>query len=304
MNKSLKIDNMDAKASSLPLDPMADDSMATQQQPDDANKKNNTGVAAAVTGAAAAGAGAAGYYAYNAMTDSDVEIDGIIAEDEEILEEEPVDEIGMAAVETPAATVQQTTGANTAPVQQTTGGNTAPAQTHTGNETPVQQIEVPVEQPVEPKVETPSEEIIEEEIVEIPEDPVINPQIEVSDPDEIAEALIAVEEIDENDFDGTQPFAFTDIDTVYDIDGNATVEARYIDENGQAGVMIDLDGDGVFDILEEDGGAVYQVNDESFLTVGDAEYDVESGYIAYDESQDTMIDDDPTDDIIDSEDFA
>lgn len=294
---------MDTKASSLPLDPMADDSMAAQQ-PEDSNKKNNSAVAAGVTGAAAAGAAAAGYYAYNAVTGSDdIEIDGIIVEDDEILEEEPVDEIGVAAAESPATTVQQTTGAPAAPVQHTTGGNTAPTETQTGNQTPVQSIETPVEQPVETQVETPAEEVIEE-IVEIPEDPVINPQIEVSDPDEIAEALIAVEEIDENDFDGTQPFSFTDIDTVYDIDGNATVEARYIDESGQTGVMIDLDGDGVFDILEEDGGAVYRVDDESFLTVGDAEYDVESGYIAYDESQDSMIDDDPTGDIIDSEDFA
>ncbi|MDE6288219.1 MAG: hypothetical protein K2M00_05495, partial [Muribaculaceae bacterium] len=202
---------------------------------------------------------------------------------------------------------QTTAGAPATVQQQTTGGNTAPAQPRTGNETPVQQVEVPVEQPVEQPVEIQVENPVEqpvEQIVEVPEDPVINPQIEVSDPDEIAEALIAVEEIDENDFDGTQPFAFTDVDTVYDIDGNATVEARYIDEEGQTGVMIDLDGDGIFDILEEDGGGVYRIDDESFLTVGDAELDAETGYIAYDESQDTMIDDDPMDDIIDSEDFA
>ncbi len=303
---------MDSKASSLPLDPMADDTPATQQQPDNANKKSNTGVAAAATGAAAAGAGAAAYYAYNAMTGSDTaDIDAIIVEDDEILEEEPVDEIEVAATGNHEATAQQqATVAGETPVQHTTGGNTAPTQTQVGTETPAQNIETPVEQPVEtptePVIETPGEEKIEEieETVEYPADPVINPQIEVSDPDEIAEALIAVEEIDENDFDGTQPFAFTDVETVYDIDGNATVEARYIDEDGQTGVMIDLDGDGVFDILEEDGGAIYQVNSEGFLTVGDAELDAETGYIAYDEDLDSMIDDDPTDDIIDSEDFA
>lgn len=68
--------------------------------------------------------------------------------------------------------------------------------------------------------------------------------------------------------------------------------------------MVDLDGDGVFDILNYDSGATYIVDDQSFLTVGDAEYDVESGYIAYNEDEDVMIDDDASIDIIDTDDLG
>ncbi len=130
-------------------------------------------------------------------------------------------------------------------------------------------------------------------------------QIEVPEnPDEIADAIISVEEVDPNDYDGDQPYEFTDVETVYDIEGNETTQASYIDMDGETGVMIDNDGDGIFDMISTDAGVYYAVEDDSFLTVADAEFDAEEGYIAYDEDEDFDIEDDPMDDIIDSTDFA
>ncbi|MCM1032763.1 MAG: hypothetical protein NC405_03305 [Odoribacter sp.] len=292
----------------------------SQEQPRDPQKNNTTAAAAGVTGVAAAGLGAAGIYAYNEYNKSADEELEIILDDEELLED-PNDEVEVEIEHNPA--VSHNTSVNRtstgAPQETTTTPpsthqtQTPPAHTPGTPATPINQTtEPPVEQPTTPTSPTSPTQPVEQPVnppVEQPVepiDPVVNPQIEVAeDPDDIAEALISVEEIDPEDFDGTQPFAFTSVETVYDIDGNATTSAEYIDQNGMTGVMVDLDGDGVFDILTEDTGAMYTIEDsETFLTVGDAEYDVETGYIAYDENQDTMIDDDPMDDIIDTEDFA
>ncbi|MDO4320624.1 MAG: hypothetical protein Q4C34_08615, partial [Bacteroidales bacterium] len=130
------------------------------------------------------------------------------------------------------------------------------------------------------------------------------PQIDVvENPDDIADAIIAGEEIDPEDLDSEGEFNFTEVETVYDINGNETIEARYIDSEGNTGTMVDLDGDGLFDQWRpDDGGIIVPANEGSFLTVSDAEADAKEGYLAYDENLDPGLDEDIEADIIDDTD--
>lgn len=291
-----------------PTIPFGSQSMSEGAQQDNSGKSNAT-AAAVATGAAAAAVGAAGYYAYTQVSDdlADDEVPVVEAEVEadseveaEVVSAEPAANAGTDVhTSTPAATAGNGAAhpsAPSAPAAPAAGAGNAPA-------TPVVNAD-----PAKPVV--PAEPVVDDDPVVEPEpvvepDPIVNPQIDVNEnPDEIADALIAVEEIDPNDIDGAQPFTCTDLDTVYDIYGNATTQAGYIAEDGTSGVLIDLDNDGVFDQLTDDQSGIVYVVDDTFLTVGDAEFDVESGYIAYNEEQDSMIDDDPMDDIIDTEDLA
>lgn len=263
----------------------------TNERSDKSNKQsNNTAAAVAATAATGAAAGAAGTYAYEKLT-----ADKTLVLDDNLDDiEQPVTQ-PAAEVATENQTVAEPTATHTAahvaqPEQQ-------PVATTT--EHPTQPVEQPV-QPVQPVVERPVEEIHEP-------DTVIDPQIEVAEnPDDIADAIIAVDEVDAQDYDGDAPFSFTgNIEKVYDINGNETTQARYIDAEGMQGVMVDLDGDGVFDIIRPDeGGSFFVDEDQGFLTVADAECETEEGYVAYDETHDFEVNDDVMADVIDSEDFA
>lgn len=279
----------------------------------DNSGKSNTTAAAVATGAAAAAVGAAGYYAYAQISDDmvDDEVPVVEAEVEaeadteieaEVVSAEPAVNAGTDVhISTPAAgNGASHPAAPAAPAAGTGAG--------TGNAPAAPTAPAVNVDPVEPVV--PASPAVDDEPVAEPEpvvepDPIVNPQIDVNEnPDEIADALIAVEEIDPDDIDGVQPFTCTDIDTVYDIYGNATTQAGYIADDGTSGVLIDLDNDGIFDQLTDDQSGIVYAVDDTFLTVADAEFDIESGYIAYNEEQDAMIDDDPMDDIIDTEDLA
>lgn len=291
---------------------------AQDQQPN--NGKSNTAAAAVATGAAAAAVGAAGYYAYTQMAGDEEVIDAIVVDDEEEVDTEIVDS------DDPALSLNMKVGIDTV-----TGGSRNTTGTHTGTHTdtgtatdpgagtqqPIQGTDPGTGTPTDPgtgtvtnpgtgTVTNPGTGGTTVQDPPAPVDPVVDPQIDVHEnPDDIADALIAVDEVDPDDIDGAAPFTFTDVDTVYDIYGNATTQAHYYADDGSTGVMIDLDGDGVFDEFTDDAsGTTYAVNDDTFFTVGDAELDADTGYIAYNEDQDTMIDDDPMDDIIDSGDFA
>lgn len=295
---------------------------AQDQQPN--NGKSNTAAAAVATGAAAAAVGAAGYYAYTQMAGDEEVIDAIGVDDEEEVDTEIVDS------DDPALSLDMKVGIDTV-----TGGARNTTGTHTGTGTatdpgagtrqPIQGTDPGTGTTTDPGTGTvtnpgtgtvtnpgtggttdPGTGGTTVQDPPAPVDPVVDPQIDVHEnPDDIADALIAVDEVDPDDIDGAAPFTFTDVDTVYDIYGNATTQAHYYADDGSTGVMIDLDGDGVFDEFTDDAsGTTYAVNDDTFFTVGDAELDADTGYIAYNEDQDTMIDDDPMDDIIDSGDFA
>ena len=295
---------------------------AQDQQPN--NGKSNTAAAAVATGAAAAAVGAAGYYAYTQMAGDEEVIDAIVVDDEEEVDTEIVDS------DDPALSLNMKVGIDTVTGgSRNTTGNTVGTHTGTGTQTDPTtgtQTDPTTGTQTDPTTGTQTGPGTGTQTgpgtgtqtgpgtggtgtvqdPPAPADPVVDPQIDVHEnPDDIADALIAVDEVDPDDIDSAAPFTFTDVDTVYDIYGNATTQAHYYADDGSTGVMIDLDGDGVFDEFTDDAsGTTYAVNDDTFFTVGDAELDADTGYIAYNEDQDTMIDDDPMDDIIDSGDFA
>lgn len=328
---------MSTHDATLPFGQQSQPEAAQDQQQN--SGKSSTVAAAVATGAAAAAAGAAGYYAYTQMADDAEVIDAIVVDDD--TEDVDTEEIDTEIVSTGdsglnisvnadinathtgrTATGHGTgthgTGSTTQPVTGTDPSTGTGAVQGTVPGTGTQQTTTPgtgTQQTTTPGTGTATDPGTHTDPATggttvqdppVPADPVVNPQIDVHEnPDDIADALIAVDEVDPDDIDGAAPFTFTDVDTVYDIYGNATTQAHYYGDDGTTGVMIDLDGDGVFDHLTDDAtGTMYVVNDDNFLTVGDAQLDADSGYIAYNEDQDTMIDDDPMDDIIDSDDFA
>lgn len=259
----------------------------TNYRSDKSNKQsNNTAAAVAATAATGAAAGAAGTYAYEKLTaDKNLVLDDNLDDIEQ-----PAEPVAEVPTETPE--VAEPTATHTA------AHTAAPSTTHIA-----QPVEQPIEQPVQP-----AQPVVEQPVGEIREpDTVIDPQIEVAEnPDDIADAIIAVDEVDAQDYDGDAPFSFTgNVEKVYDINGNETTQARYIDAEGMQGVMVDLDGDGVFDIIRPDEGGSFFVDEkQGFLTVADAECETEEGYVAYDETHDFEVNDDVMADVIDSEDFA
>ena len=252
------------------------DPAAEATQPKNKGNKSNVGVAAAATAAAGAGVGAAGVWAVNQANDAE-EIDGI-----EIQEAENV-----GAHRTPTDNGQDPTttpGDNT-----TTPGATAPGVNPVATPSTPGETTTPVN-PTTPPAETPVE---------------VDPQVTVSDPGEIADAIIAGEEVDPNDLDGVSMLEFTDVEVVYDIEGNATTQATFIDYEGDMGVAVDLDGDGILDVAVYDDPQYgsYDINGAGF-TVAQAQEQAEDGYLAYDETTDNVDVEIDDQDIIITDDLA
>ena len=98
---------------------------------------------------------------------------------------------------------------------------------------------------------------------------------------------------------------FTDVEVVYDIEGNATTQATFIDYEGDMGVAVDVDGDGVFDVAtyNDPQYGAYDIN-ELGITVAQAEEQAEEGYLAYDENTDNIDIEIDDQDIIITDDLA
>lgn len=104
-----------------------------------------------------------------------------------------------------------------------------------------------------------------------------NPQIaqisdEVeTDPDHIAEAIIAGEEIDPNDVEIDSLVTIQGIGTVQDEDGTEYHAATFIDPEGNELVMVDIDGDHNFDtVTTTDLQESARLDPEVNITVDDA----------------------------------
>lgn len=93
---------------------------------------------------------------------------------------------------------------------------------------------------------------------------------EVVDPELIADAIIAGEEVDPYDMDMAEVVNFDEIGTVYTVDGESYTAALFHDENGEQYVMVDVDDDDVFDIISTTEGEVVELYAGN-LTVEDAE---------------------------------
>lgn len=132
----------------------------------------------------------------------------------------------------------------------------------------------------------------EQEIVELPE-------IE-ENPDDVVDEILAVEEIDPSDIDGMEVFQFNELTTVYTVDGQELTAATFQMDNGFEGMIVDVDGDGVFDDMATLDG--YSVGQAPLLTVDDVEMELNPSteYLAQNDDIDhTLTDDTYMDDMID-----
>jgi hypothetical protein len=108
------------------------------------------------------------------------------------------------------------------------------------------------------------------------------------DPNEIAVAIISGEQVDPNDIDLANVVNFDEIGTVYTVDGESHTAAVFHDNEGNQLMMVDVDGDDVFDLVYDDSGnAIAEMS--SKLTVEDAQIGIanEGTYIAHDPSSHT-----------------
>lgn len=100
-------------------------------------------------------------------------------------------------------------------------------------------------------------------------------------PDEIADAIIAEDQIDPNDIDMADVFNFNEIGTVYTVEGESYTMATYHDADGNEMNMVDIDGNGYFDlVLDENLVAVSEIDE--VVSVSDVEVATspDSGYLA------------------------
>lgn len=111
-------------------------------------------------------------------------------------------------------------------------------------------------------------------------------QQEEEDPDEIAEAIIAEEEIDPDDLDMANVVTFDDIQELNTPDGQTYTAAQLHDNAGNSLQMIDVDGDNTFDVLADGEGNLLVDDNGNYiaagnLTVDDAEENISSGDVDY-----------------------
>ncbi len=104
---------------------------------------------------------------------------------------------------------------------------------------------------------------------------------DVTATNDVAEAILAADEVDPADFDMAEVISFDEIGTVYTVDGEGYTGASFHDAAGNQLMMVDVDGDEVFDILTDmDGNSLLDENGDMLaagdLTVGDAELGIYS----------------------------
>ncbi|MCM1021941.1 MAG: hypothetical protein NC343_06745 [Muribaculum sp.] len=121
----------------------------------------------------------------------------------------------------------------------------------------------------EPIVEEPTvDEPIVDEVVE-PEQPVEPTYEDPVNPDEIAEAIISEEQIDPNDIDAAEIINFNEIGVVYTVEGDVYTAASFHDPEGNELMMVDVDGDDIFDVITTPEGDI--IAEANGMTVSDAE---------------------------------
>lgn len=106
-------------------------------------------------------------------------------------------------------------------------------------------------------------------------------------PDDVADAIIAEEEIDPNDIDMADVVNFEEIGTVYNVDGSSYTAATFSDPDGNQLVMVDIDGDNTFDVIQDPETGAQLCDSEGNvispnLTTDDAEIAIDdtTGYLA------------------------
>lgn len=249
------------------------------------NSKENLGQQAAAAGIGAM-AGGLGGWAANAMTHDSVEAE-VVEEEVEVQAEEPV--AAQAASHTASTAAAQPTSGQSA-AQTIVDNNNAAQNTGTVTSEPTNTTGT-----IETEPEKPTEQVNVDEIeIQVEE-------IDLSADDE-ADAIIASTEIDSADINADDKVVFDNIGTVYTLDGEAYSAATFhFDGEEEQFVMVDVDGDEVFDIITDEN-FTQEIATPFDFTYGDAEQQLSAedpNYMAAAENDVTLPDDiDYTDDII------
>lgn len=251
------------------------------------NSKENLGQQAAAAGIGAMAGGLAGWAA-NAMTHDVPDPEAEEEEIEVVAEEQPA---APAAAATAHQTAPQTSGQSAAqaiadnnPAQNAGNGSSSSAEPQTqSNAGHSQQQQQPAEQ-------------VNVEDIEIQVE-----EIDLSADDE-ADAIIASTEIDSADINADEKVVFDNIGTVYTLDGESYSAATFHFEGDEEQfVMVDVDGDEVFDIITDEN-FTQEIATPFDFSYGDAEQQLSAedpNYMAAAENDLTMPDGiDYTDDII------
>lgn len=139
------------------------------------------------------------------------------------------------------------------------------------------------------------------EVVQNPETPQdATPEMpEEVNPDDIAQAIIAGEEIDPNDINAADVLDIAEVGTVYGADGEEYNSAYATDINGNDIVMVDVDGDSEYDVVTDVEGNLLACGDTGVNT-SDAELNlnIDAHYMAADMNGDMVAPESMMDDII------
>lgn len=109
-------------------------------------------------------------------------------------------------------------------------------------------------------------------------------------PDEIADAIIAEDQIDPDDIDMADVFDFSEIGTVYTVEGESYTMATFHDADGNEMNMVDIDGNGYFDlVLDENLVAVSEINEVVSVSDVEAAINHGSGYLAADTNEEPSL---------------
>ncbi len=188
-----------------------------------------------------------------------------------------------------ASDQQETEVTENQPIQEQVQTETTTQQSVETTETPVEEVEVPiveVEEPVQQVEPSKPTEGEEEEAQPTQEQVTIEEPV---NPDEIADAIIAEEQIDPNDIDAEEIINFQEIGTVYTVTGESYTAAAFSDPTGEELLMVDVDGDEIFDVITDPmGNVLAQANG---MTVSDAETMINDTptYLAHSDAEDAEL---------------
>lgn len=223
------------------------------------NKKNFATHAAAAAGAA--GLGVAGATFVNHMNDeveevAEENVDSTAATTASQTEEQTQPQTGQQAAATAAETSSSTqaattqTTANTEEIPPVTQETTTQATEQTGQQAAAQGVDQTTTTQTEQQTTTQTEQQTTTQ-TEQQATTQTEQQVENVNPDEIAEAIIAEDQIDPNDIDMADVVDFDDMQTIYTVDGETYTVATFHDDAGNELVMVDVDGDNVFDVVTD-----------------------------------------------------
>lgn len=156
--------------------------------------------------------------------------------------------------------------------------------------TPIEPVPEPEPITTEPEPIAPTPE--PEPIAPTPEPEPIDPTPAPATPGEhgdVVDNIIAGEEIDPTDIDSPNVVQVDEIGIVSDETGQEYLAAAIHDPEGNQAMMVDVDGDGVFDVITDPEGQQIIAQVPGDIDVSDAEHNMnaDGGYLAanaYDES--------------------